>query len=84
MVLTIHVKPNSKIDHIFYDEGEQLKVKIRALPVDGKANQYLIEFLAGIFRLSKSRISILKGTTNQFKKVEIDAPEEEILEYYIV
>jgi uncharacterized protein (TIGR00251 family) len=71
MIISIHVKPNSKTDQIAYDDSGELKVKIRAQPVDGKANQYLIEYLAGIFQVPKSRIEILKGSNNQHKKVEI-------------
>ena len=78
MQLTIQVKPNSKIDHIGFDENGQLKVKIRAQPVDGKANLYLIAFLATIFNVSKSQIILLKGSNNRYKKIEIVEKDEEI------
>lgn len=78
MILTIHVKPNSKIDQIGFDEEGNLKVKIRAQPVDGKANKYLQEYLAGIFNIPKSKIQILKGSNSQHKRVEILAPDVEI------
>ena len=55
-----------------------MKVKIKAQPVDGKANQYLIEYLAEIFEVSKSKVEILKGSNNQHKKVEIFDEEEKI------
>ena len=78
MILSIQVKPNSKIDQITIDEYGNLKVKIKAQPVDGKANQYLIEYLASIFEVSKSRVEILKGSNNQHKKIEINTTLEEI------
>jgi uncharacterized protein (TIGR00251 family) len=71
MLLSIHVKPNSKTDHIGCDAHGNLKVKIRAQPVDGKANDYLIDYLSGIFGVPKSHIRLLKGSKNQYKKVEI-------------
>lgn len=83
MILTIHVKPNSKVDQIGFDEEGNLKVKIRAQPVDGKANKYLQEYLATIFNVSKSKIQILKGSNSQHKKVEIlaqDSVIEEVLQ----
>ncbi|MCZ6864966.1 MAG: DUF167 domain-containing protein, partial [Candidatus Dadabacteria bacterium] len=38
-----------------------LKIKISAPPVDGKANQNLIEFIAKALGVSKSKIEIVKG-----------------------
>ena len=78
MILSLQVKPNSKVDHVSFDENGLLKVKIRALPVDGKANQYLIDYLARIFNVSKSQITLLKGSNNSYKKVEIVGNEAEL------
>ncbi len=79
MILHVHVKPNSKTDQIEYDAEGNLKVKIRAQPVDGKANKYLQEYLASFFKVAKSQVVILKGSNNAHKKVEILASETEIL-----
>ncbi len=78
MILTIQVKPNSKTDQIFYDQYGNLKVKIRAQPIDGKANSYLERYLSEIFEVPKSYITILKGLNTEHKKVEISASEEHI------
>ncbi len=78
MILSIRVKPNSKTDQIGYDAYGNLNVKIRAQPVDGQANKYLETYLAGIFKVSKSQVIILKGSNSQYKKVEIVGPEENI------
>ena len=53
-----------------------IKVKIRAQPVEGKANKYLLEYLAKILGLPKSSLCLLKGEANSFKMVEIDAEED--------
>ena len=39
MLLRIKVKPNSKTDEIIREADGSLKVKIRAQPVEGKANK---------------------------------------------
>ncbi|MCW5907881.1 MAG: DUF167 domain-containing protein [Chitinophagales bacterium] len=76
MILRIKVKPGSKTDEIVREADGTVKVKIRAQPIEGKANKYLIEFLSEILRLPKSKINLLKGETNSFKTLEIDATEE--------
>ena len=78
MLLRIKVKPNSKTDDVIKEPDGSIKVRIKAPPVEGKANKYLVEFLAGYFGLSKSKVTLLKGETNQFKTLEIEADEEAI------
>lgn len=75
MILHIKVKPGSRQDSVKREADGSLKVYIKAPPVDGKANEYLIKFLAQILDLPKSKVKLLKGETNAFKKLEIDAAE---------
>ncbi len=48
-----------------------IKIRLTAPPVDGKANQALIEFLAGVLEIPRSRIEIVAGTTGKDKLVSI-------------
>ena len=66
------MKPNSRIDEITCDENRLYHIKIKAPPVDGKANKYLVEILSSHFGVAKSRIKILKGETSSFKIIEIE------------
>lgn len=75
MKLHIKVKPASKTDEIIREADGGIKVKIKAPPVEGKANKYLIEYLSGVLCISKSKIVLLKGETNSYKTLEIDAEE---------
>ena len=76
MLLRIKVKPNSKADEIIREEDGSLKVKIRAQPVEGKANKYLITYLSKVLGIPKSGIKLLKGESNSFKTFEINAQED--------
>ena len=78
MLLRIKVKPNSKTDEIIREADGSLKVKIRAQPIEGKANKYLLEYLAKVLGLPRSSLSLLKGESNSFKTVEIDAGEDRV------
>jgi len=48
-----------------------LKVKIAAPPEKGKANQFLIEFLAKKLGVKKNAVSIVTGQTNPIKQVQV-------------
>ena len=75
MLLRIKVKPNSKSDEVIREADGSIKVKIKAPPVEGKANKYLIEYVAARLQLPKSKVTLLKGETNHFKTLSIDAEE---------
>lgn len=72
------VKPKSKVDRISVQPDGSLRIKIKAMPIDGKANEYLIKYLADVFGLSKSNIQIISGFTNSHKRINIVADEESI------
>lgn len=78
MKLSLKVKPASKTDEVIREADGSIKVKIKAPPVEGKANKYLIEYLSKKLALPKSKIVLLKGETNSFKTLEVDAEENYI------
>nr|WP_262923891.1 DUF167 domain-containing protein [Spirosoma liriopis] len=77
----VKAKPGSKVDQLFYDAAGTLNVKIKAPAQDGKANAYLIEFLAKQLGISKSKVAIVSGFTNPRKRLEIDVTEEEFVQF---
>ncbi|NTW27685.1 MAG: DUF167 domain-containing protein [Candidatus Moranbacteria bacterium] len=71
MRIYIKVSPrSSKNEVVKISEGEY-KVKLTAPPVDGKANELLIEVLAKHFKVAKSLVSIVGGKTAKIKMVDI-------------
>ncbi len=54
----------------------RLKIKISAPPVDGKANQALIEFIAKALGVSKSKVEIVKGHSSKLKTLKISGIDQ--------
>ncbi|MDR2635137.1 MAG: DUF167 domain-containing protein [Clostridiales bacterium] len=52
------------------------KARLTAPPVDGKANEALIELLSKEFGVPKRNIEIIKGATSRNKTVEIRGAEQ--------
>ena len=50
-------------------EDEFVKVKIKAQPIENKANKALIEFLSKTVKIPKSSINIVRGELNREKTV---------------
>lgn len=51
--------------------GSGLKVKLRSLPLDGRANEELIEYLSEFFQVKKSDINIIRGEKERKKVLAI-------------
>lgn len=53
-------------------EGELLKVRLTAAPVDGAANEALIKLLAVRLNLPRGALRVVRGATARQKVVEIE------------
>ena len=51
-----------------------LRVRLAAPPVEGKANERLLAWLADELHLPRRALRLLRGDTSRRKQVEIDAP----------
>jgi uncharacterized protein (TIGR00251 family) len=76
--LLIKVKPNSAKDEISVDSENNLTVKIRAKPVDGEANEYLVKYLAKEFNIRRGLIQIEKGATSPLKRILLNIEQEKL------
>jgi uncharacterized protein (TIGR00251 family) len=72
--VVIAVMPNAKKTEVAGVHGDALKVRLHAPPVDGKANEALIRYLAARLILPKSAITLLHGQTARRKLLAIDHP----------
>ena len=70
-VIRVKVLPKSSRDEVIGMEEGVCRVKIKAPPVDGKANKALIKALSKAFNLPKRKIEIISGWTSRHKRVRI-------------
>ena len=61
------------------DGSERLKIAVSAPPVDGKANEYLIKWLAKHLHIAKSAITLVSGTTDRSKTLLIKGNASELI-----
>jgi uncharacterized protein YggU (UPF0235/DUF167 family) len=52
--------------------GDAWKLDLAAPPVEGKANDECVRFLAGLAGVPRSRVRVVAGATSRTKVVEID------------
>ena len=76
LVFNILGKPSSKITKIGKPLGNQLKISVSAAPVNGKATDHLVKFLAGEFDVKVRDIEVVYGRMNVNKQLRILNPNK--------
>ena len=76
--LAVSVQPNAKRTAADGLHDGALRVRLAAPPVDGKANQRLIDWLAGELGLPKRAVQLARGEASRRKWLAIDAPVEQV------
>jgi hypothetical protein len=74
LIINLHIQPRASRDELVGPHGDRLKVRITAPPVDGKANEHLIRFLAKTFGVPKSNVTLISGETGRDKRIGIANP----------
>lgn len=78
-VITVHVQPGAKRTEIVGEHGDALKIRLAAPPVDGKANEALLSYLAEKLSVSRRAMELRAGATSRRKLVAVDLPAAEAL-----
>jgi uncharacterized protein len=73
--ITITVSPGAARSELVGRHGDGWRVRVAAPPERGKANEALVELLAGVLAVPNGRIRVVGGHTARRKIVEIDGLE---------
>lgn len=77
LVLSVHVQPGAKKTEVVGEHGQALKIRLVAPPVDGRANDCLLEFLAVRLGVGKRQLQLVSGSTARAKRVSIEGVDAE-------
>lgn len=71
VVFSVRVQPRARRDEVAGEMGGALKIRLQAPALEDRANEALVEFLAGLLKRPKSAVRILSGERSRNKRVEI-------------
>jgi uncharacterized protein (TIGR00251 family) len=72
VILDLHVQPGAARTEFAGEYGGRLKLRLAAPPVDGKANEALVAFLAEYYGVPKRNVRILAGASSRRKRILIE------------
>ena len=70
--LSVRLTPRASREEIAGFEGETLRVRVTAPPVEGRANRALVRLLAKRLGLPRGAVRVVAGQTSRSKVVAID------------
>ncbi len=71
VTLTVKAVPRASKSEVVGADGDWLRVRVKAPPVDGKANEALVKFFADFFDVPKGAVGIVSGDTARLKRIHI-------------
>jgi uncharacterized protein (TIGR00251 family) len=72
ITFAVRIHPRAKRNAVVGEIGEALKISLTAPPIDGRANEACIEFLAELLDLPRSSIAVISGHTSRNKVVRVE------------
>jgi uncharacterized protein len=67
----VKVHPRAKKNSVSGELGDALKLSLTAPPVEGRANQACIEFVAELLSVPRSSVSIAMGESSRQKVIRV-------------
>ncbi len=71
LLLFVRVQPRSGKDGFAEIMEDCRKLRIKAAPVDGKANDHLVRYLSKLLKVPKSSIQVETGHASRNKRIRV-------------
>lgn len=82
-LLFLYVQPGASRAEIKGIHGDRLKISIQSPPVDGAANEALVEWLSQQLGVAKSQIHLLSGERSRQKNLWVNLPLDSIRSWLV-
>lgn len=69
--LRVHVQPGASRTEVAGRHGDAIKLRLAAPPVDGKANEALLRFVAELFGVPVRDVTLVRGASSRAKVIDV-------------
>lgn len=67
----MHVQPGARRSAVVGEHAGRLKLALQAQPIEGRANEALVAFLATTLRIARRQVLLVAGERSRDKRVEL-------------
>ncbi|MGO8755984.1 MAG: DUF167 domain-containing protein [Gallionellaceae bacterium] len=71
ITLILHVQPGARRSEVAGLHGEALKIRLAAPPIDGRANDALLRFIADVLEVPLRNVELRQGAQSRHKIVQV-------------
>ena len=71
LIINVYVQPGAKRTEISGLHGEALKIRLASPPIDGRANDMLLKYIALLFNVPLRQVELKRGNKSRHKKIAI-------------
>ena len=73
VVIRVHAQPGARRTEVSGLHGDSVKIRVAAPALEDRANEALLDFVAGRFGVARREVRLLSGEKSREKRVEIRA-----------
>lgn len=71
VTVNIYVQPGAKHTEVAGFHGDAIKIRLASPPIDGRANDALLKYVAQLFDVPLRQVELQRGNKSRHKKVAI-------------
>lgn len=71
LTLTLHIQPGAKRSEVAGLHGDALKIRLAAPPIEGRANEALLKFVADLCGVPVREVELKQGAQSRHKVVAV-------------
>ena len=75
LLLVLHIQPGARHSEVAGLHGDALKIRLAAPPIEGRANEALLRFIADSFGVPLRNVELKQGAQSRRKMVRVSASE---------
>lgn len=73
--IRVRLTPSAGVERVAIDDDGNVKVWVKAPPIEGRANRRLVEFLSHALGVPKSRVYVARGAGTRIKTIGVEGME---------
>ncbi len=77
ITLVLHVQPGAKQTSVAGLHGDALKIRLAAPPIEGRANEALLRFIADSFGVPLRSVELKQGGQSRHKRIAVSGSKVE-------